>query len=89
MKKKSAGDKDIRASYDFGTMKARKNPYAKMLKQSVTIRLGRDTVRYFRGMAAETGVPYQSLINLYLRDCAAKGKRLSMRWASGGRKPAA
>jgi len=71
----------MRSHYDFSKMKARKNPYAKLLKQSVTIRLDRDTVEYFKTLAEQTGLPYQSLINLYLRDCAVHRKRLSMRWA--------
>ncbi|MDH2919561.1 MAG: BrnA antitoxin family protein [Sideroxydans sp.] len=50
-------------------MKSRKNPYAAKLKKSVTMRLGEDVVGYFKNMAEEQGVPYQSLINLYLRDC--------------------
>lgn len=76
----------MRTHYDFSSMKARRNPYAAMLKQSVTIRLDRDTVEYFRALALKTGLPYQSLINLYLRDCAVRGKELSMRWAiAGGR----
>jgi hypothetical protein len=58
-------------------MKGRKNPYLKLLKQSVTIRLDRDTVEYFKTLAEKTGVPYQSLINLYLRDCAANRRRPS------------
>jgi uncharacterized protein (DUF4415 family) len=63
-------------------MKGRKNPYVKLLKQSVTIRLDRDTVAYFKAMAVKTGLPYQHLINLYLRDCAMKQRQLSLRWAS-------
>ncbi len=70
----------MRKEYDF--TKARKNPYAKRLKKSVTIRLDTDTVAYFKDLAAETGIAYQTLINLYLRDCAASHKKLSMRWAS-------
>ena len=66
------------AHYDFS--KATKNPYAKRLKKQVTIRLNHDAIAYFKNMAKETGVPYQTLIDLYLRDCAAKGRRLSMRW---------
>ena len=69
----------MRAHYDFSTMKARKNPYVKLLKQSVTIRLDRDTVAYFKAMAEKTGLPYQQLINLYLRDCAIQQRQLSMR----------
>ena len=72
----------MRTHYDFSIMKARKNPYVKMLKQSVTIRLDRDTVAYFKAMAAKTGLPYQSLINLYLRDCAIHNRTVSLKWAS-------
>ena len=72
----------MRAHYDFEKMKGRRNPYAKMLKQPVTMRLDRDTLTYFKSMAEETSIPYQSLINLYLRDCAARGRRLEMEWTS-------
>jgi len=63
--------------------KAKRNPFATALKQqrrSVTIRLDAATVQYFRKMANETAIPYQSLINLYLRECAATGKRLGLSW---------
>ena len=72
----------MRAHYDFSKMKSRRNPYVKLLKQSVTIRLDRDTVAYFKALAVKTGLPYQSLINLYLRDCAVHRRRVSLRWAS-------
>lgn len=72
----------MRAHYDFAKMKGRKNPYARRLKQSVTIRLDRHSVEYFRNLAARTGLPYQSLINLYLRDCAEQRRRPSLRWAT-------
>ncbi len=68
----------MRAHYDFS--KAKKNPYAKRLKKQITIRLDEETIGYFRSLSEETGVPYQTLINLYLRDCAASGRRLSMKW---------
>jgi uncharacterized protein (DUF4415 family) len=68
----------MRKHYDFA--KATKNPYAKRLKQPVTIRLDQSTVAYFKGLADETELPYQSLINLYLRDCAATGRRLALNW---------
>ncbi len=71
----------MRREYDFSTMKSRRNPYARRLKRQVTIRLGEDVIAYFKQMAEETGVPYQSLINLYLRDCAASQRRLSMSWS--------
>jgi predicted DNA binding CopG/RHH family protein len=68
----------MRREYDFS--KARKNPYASRLKQSVTIRLDAAAVDYFKQLAADTGIPYQTLINLYLRDCAATGRRLALEW---------
>ena len=66
----------MRPDYDFS--KARKNPDSRRLKRQITIRVDEPTLEYFQAMASETGVPYQTLINLYLRDCAAKGKRLSL-----------
>jgi predicted DNA binding CopG/RHH family protein len=68
----------MRKGYDFS--KAKRNPYAKRLKQQITIRLDKPKIEYFKGLAEETGIPYQSLINLYLRDCAANERKLSMRW---------
>ncbi len=68
----------MRKHYDFS--KAKRNPYARRLKQQVTIRLDQDTIRYFRGLAEETGIRYQTLINLYLRECASSRKRLSNVW---------
>ena len=70
----------MKAEYDLSRMKSRKNPYAAQLKKQVTIRMGDDVVEYFKSMADETGIPYQSLINLYLRDCMAKHRRLVMSW---------
>jgi len=70
----------MRNEYDFSKMKGRKNPYIKYLKQPVTMRLDRETVSYFKAMAEDTGIAYQSLINLYLRDCAAQGRKLQMQW---------
>ena len=68
----------MRKHYDFA--KARRNPYAKLLKKQITIRLDPPTLEYFRGLAEETEIPYQTLINLYLRECARTRKRPSMRW---------
>ena len=76
----------MREHYDFSKMKGRKNPYTKYLKQQVTMRIDRDSVTYFKGMAEETGIPYQSLINLYLRDCAVHQRKLQMKWDSLGGK---
>ncbi|MCY3020821.1 MAG: antitoxin [Planctomycetota bacterium] len=72
----------MRKHYDFSTMKGERNPYSKRLKQPITIRLDRATVAYFKGLAAELGMPYQNLINLYLRDCALHHKKLALEWAS-------
>ncbi|HYK87757.1 MAG TPA: BrnA antitoxin family protein [Acidobacteriota bacterium] len=72
----------MREHYDFDKMKGRKNPYVRRLKQPVTIRLDRETVAYFKALARKTGLPYQNLINLYLRDCAVNRRELSMKWAS-------
>ena len=72
----------MRDHYDFSKMRGRKNPYVKHLKQSVTIRLDKDTIAYFKSLAGESGIPYQTLINLYLRDCALNGRKLHMKWAS-------
>lgn len=72
----------MKKEYDFAGMKGRKNPYAKGLKKQVTLRLGVDVIDYFKRLAAETGIPYQNLINLYLRECAQTGKKPSLSWAS-------
>ena len=68
----------MRSNYDFS--KAKKNPYARRLKERVTIRLDHPTVEYFKGLSEEMGIPYQTLINLYLRDCAESKRELSMEW---------
>jgi predicted DNA binding CopG/RHH family protein len=72
----------MRDHYDCENMKGEKNPYIKELKQPVTMRLDKSTVGYFKSLANELGMPYQSLINLYLRDCAQNHKKLSLKWAS-------
>ena len=72
----------MRKEYDFATMKGRRNPYAKGLKKQVTLRLGVDVIDYFKALAEETGIPYQNLINLYLRECAHAGKKPALSWAS-------
>jgi len=68
--------------YDFSKMKGRRNPYAKSLKKQVTIRMGIDIIDYFKKMSDETGIPYQNLINLYLRDCVQSRRKISIEWAS-------
>lgn len=73
----------MRKEYDFS--KARPNPYAKRLKKSVTIRLDQPTIAYFKGLADQTGIPYQTLINLFLRECAVTRRRPAVRWRSAAR----
>lgn len=70
----------MRKEYDFSA--ARKNPYAARLKKQITIRLDQDAIDYFKKVSAEVGIPYQSLINLYLRDCATAGRRPRLNWKS-------
>ena len=70
----------MREHYDFSKMKGKKNPHTKYLKQPVTMRLDKDSVDYFKALAEESGIPYQTLINLYLRDCVTKERKLDMKW---------
>jgi uncharacterized protein (DUF4415 family) len=70
----------MREEYDFS--QSIKNPYADRLRKPVTIRLGVDVIEYFERMSEETDVPYQVLINLYLKDCVQSGRRLSLAWVS-------
>ena len=73
----------MKKEYDLSKMKRRPNPYAQRLKKQITIRLGVDILEYFQDLAAETGLPYQNLINLYLRDCVATGRRPKLTWKAG------
>ena len=68
----------MRKEYDFSN--ARKNPYASQLKKQVTIRLDEESIDYFKSLSEEVGIPYQSLINLYLRDCATSRRKLNLDW---------
>ena len=70
----------MKREYDLSKMKSRRNPYAKRLKRHVTIRMGTDIIDYFKAMAEETGIPYQNLINLYLRDCVQNERKLRLTW---------
>ena len=64
--------------YDFS--KARKNPYVKMVKKQITINIDSFTIDYFKEQSDHSGIPYQTLINLYLRDCAANNRQLNISW---------
>ena len=68
----------MRKQYDF--TKARNNPYAAQLKKQITIRLDEDSIGYFKSISEQVGIPYLSLINLYLRDCAAHQRKLDLSW---------
>ncbi len=72
----------MKKEYNFSKMKGRKNPYASRLKKQVTIRMGIDVINHFKKMSEETGIPYQNLINLYLRDCVRSNRKISIKWAS-------
>ncbi|HEX7722121.1 MAG TPA: BrnA antitoxin family protein [Pyrinomonadaceae bacterium] len=77
----------MKKNYDFS--KGVKNPYAKRLKRQLTIRLDHDTIEYFQKMSDDLSIPYQTLINMYLRECAATGKKLRLHWKPESRKRAA
>ena len=70
----------MKAEYDFSKMKSRKNPYASKLKRQVTIRMGEDVIGYFKDLGQELGIPYQTLINLYLRDCMEHHRKPDLTW---------
>ncbi len=77
----------MRKHYDFS--KAKRNPYARRLKRQVTIRLDEATIAYFRSLSQDVGIPYQTLINLYLRECAFTRKKLSIAWQANAEPGAA
>ena len=78
----TVGD-SMKKEYDLTKLKSRPNPYAKRLKKQVTLRIRPDVIDYFKDMAEEKGIPYQSLINLYLQDGVSSHRKLAMKWAAG------
>ncbi len=70
----------MKTEYDLSKMKQRRNPYAWRLQKQITLHLRPDVIEYFKAMAEDTGIPYQSLINLYLQDCATTQRKLDMQW---------
>lgn len=70
----------MKKEYDFS--KGEKNPYAAMFKKQITIRMDERVVAYFKGLSAQIGIPYQNLINMYLRDCVEEGRKPKLKWAS-------
>jgi len=71
----------MKKEYDLSKMRSRPNPYARRLKRQITLRLDPGIIEYFKELSAEKDIPYQSLINLYLQDCAANHRRLKMSWS--------
>ena len=70
----------MKAEYDLSKFKSRRNPYSKLLKQQITIRVNKNALSYFKNLSTEMGIPYQNLIDSYLSDCASHKKRLQVRW---------
>ena len=75
---KSEGGVTMLNEYDFSH--AKKNPYAKALKKQITINIDSSTIDYFKAQSEAVGIPYQTLINLYLKDCVNNNRRLTMTW---------
>lgn len=73
-------EEEMEEEWDLSAMKSRPNPYARQLKKQLTLRVNPDVITYFKGMAEETGIPYQSLINLYLLDCVNSQRTLALSW---------
>jgi predicted DNA binding CopG/RHH family protein len=71
----------MKHEYDLSKMKSRRNPYARRLKKQITLRLDPEVIEYFKEKSRQSGIPYQTLINLYLQDCREKGRGLKMRWS--------
>ena len=70
----------MRDEYNIEALNPRPNPYAKKLKRQITINLDGSTIDFFKEKAVDSGIPYQTLINLYLSDCASKNKSLDISW---------
>lgn len=70
----------MRKEYDIKRLNPRKNPFAKRLKKQITININESTIEYFKEQAEKSGIPYQTLINMYLADCVEKKRELSLTW---------
>ncbi len=71
----------MREEYNISELNPRKNPYATKLKKQITINIDNSTIEFFKAESEETGIPYQTLINLYLRDCVKNNKHPNISWA--------
>lgn len=72
---------DMKAEYDLTKMKSRRNPYARRLKKQITLRLDPEVIEYFKEKSSQLGIPYQTLINLYLHDCLTARRDLKISWS--------
>ena len=70
----------MRDKYDIKDLNPRKNPYSNRLKKPITINLNEGTIDYFKAKSEQSGIPYQTLINLYLTDCAENNRELKITW---------
>lgn len=70
----------MREKYNIKELNPRKNPYAKELKKQITINLDQNTIAYFKEQSEALGIPYQTLINLYLRDCVQNKRKFKFNW---------
>lgn len=70
----------MRDEYDIKNLNPRKNPYTNGLKKQITINIDISTIDFFKNLATDTGIPYQTLINMYLGDCAKNNKRPTVLW---------
>lgn len=70
----------VRDEYDIKSLNPRKNPYASQLKRQITINIDGRTIDYFKAQSETTGIPYQTLINLYLRDCVDNERQIDLSW---------
>jgi predicted DNA binding CopG/RHH family protein len=68
----------MKKEYDFSN--SEKNPYIKKLKKQISIRIENETIDYFKQLATQTGIPYQNLMNMFLRECAEKNMKPNIRW---------
>lgn len=80
MKNKDFNEMDYDVPEELDLSKAVRSPYPKLLKQQVTINLSKEVIEYFKKQSSETGIPYQSLINLYLLSCVNEKKKLDLSW---------
>ncbi len=70
----------MREEYDIANLNPRKNPYTNRRKKQITINIDGEVIDYFKNQSESTGIPYQTLINLYLSDCVASKRKLQMEW---------